>query len=229
MRIVALVCALFALVGATAAPIDSQIALERYELEMSSLKIPKAMIFSYTVSQAGAYAIEQRHRVYRSGARVRDETLAVDGASLQQKTVTIAQRPDRYQVSRLAPRTSAYTMLFVRAVRDGSHLDYVFEAQPLISSAAGFTVTGLTIDGVTFLPKTIEFRTSDGTTSGTGELQYGKVGAYWVPLTASVEATLKGKPTRERITWSDYRFPPSLPPSTFVAPKPLPTATLPPI
>jgi len=209
------------------APIDSQIALERYELEMSSIKQPKAMIFTYTVSQAGANSIEQRHQVYRSGTSVRDETLTVDGTPLTRKVVTISRRPDRYDVTRVAPRASAYTMLFLRAVRDGSHFDYMYEAKPLIPSENGFVVTGLTIDGATYLPRTIVFRASAGDTTGTGELQYAKSSEYWVPFTATVEADIKGKTTRERITWSDYRFPRSLPPSTFVGPKPLPQATLP--
>ena len=229
MRWLASALALLILLGAAPATIDSQIALERYELEMSSLKHPKATIFSYTVSQAGAYSIEQRHRVYRSGQRVRDETLAVDGAPLARKIVTFSTKSDRYQVGRIAPRTSSYTMLFLEAVRDGSHLDYVYETHPLIATAAGFQATRLTIDGQTFLPRSIQFRTSDGATTGTGELRYVKSGAYWVPEVASIEAVVKGKPTRERITWTDYQFPPSLPPSTFVAPKPLPQTTLPPI
>lgn len=230
MRALLLAVVVLASIGAAApAPIDSQIALERYELELSSLKTPKAMIFSYTVSQAGALSIEQRHRIYRSGARVRDETLAVDGAPLAHKIVRISQRPDRYQVGRLAPRLSQYTMLFLRTVRDGSHLDYLYEARPLIASSSGFFATSVTIDGETFLPRTIGFRTSDGTITGTGQLQYVKSGGYWVPALASIEATVKGKPTRERITWGDYRFPPSLPESTFRAAKPVPAPTLPPI
>ena len=211
-----------------AAPIDSQIALERYELEMSSLKQPKAMIFTYTVSQAGANSIDQRHQVYRSGATVRDETLSVDGTPLSRKVVTISRRPDRYDVVRIAPRSSAYTMLFLRAIRDGSHFDYMYEARPLIPSESGFVVTSVTIDGETYLPRTVAFRASAGETTGTGELQYGRSAGYWVPFTATVEADVKGKTTRERITWSDYRFPRTLPPSTFVGPKPLPQATLPP-
>ncbi len=230
MRVLSILAVLAVLIAAAPRrpePIDSQIALERYELEMSSLKRPKAMIFTYTVSQAGANSIEQRHQVYRSGGKVRDETLTVDGTSLTRKVVTIGRRPDRYDVSRIAPRASAYTMLFLRVIRDGSHFDYVYEAKPLIPAEGGFIVTGLTIDGETYLPRTIAFRASAGETTGTGELQYAKAGAFWVPFMATVEADVKGKTTRERITWSDYRFPPSLPPSTFVGPKPLPQATLP--
>jgi hypothetical protein len=232
VRIAVLFTLVLALIGATppvgGAPLDSQLALERYELEMSTLKPPKAVIFTYTVSQAGALAIEQRHRIYRSGQDVRDETLAVDGTPLVQKVVRISQRPDRYDITRIAPRTSGYTMLFLHAQPQGSRLDYVYEVKPLVTPASGFVVTRLTIDGDTFLPRSVAFTASSGDTQGTGELQYGKSGKYWVPLVASVTADVKGKPTRERITWSDYRFPESLPRSTFAKPKPLPQATLPP-
>ncbi len=225
--VVALIAVSIAASPRVVAPIDSQIALERYELEIASLKQPKAMIFTYTVSQAGANSIEQRHQIYRSGEKVRDETLAVDGTALSRKVVKIARRPDRYDVSRIAPRTSTYTLLYLRSVRAGSHFDYMYEARPLIPADSGFAVTTLTIDGQTYLPRAIAFRAAAGTTTGTGQLQYGRSGAYWVPLVASVEADVKGKPTRERITWTDYRFPPSLPPSTFVGPKPRPEPTLP--
>jgi hypothetical protein len=48
-----------------------------------------------------------------------------------------------------------------------------------------------------------------------------------MPVVAAATAQVGGKPARERITWSDYRFPQSLPPSTFQPPQPLPQATLP--
>jgi len=217
------------LLGLAPAQLDSQMVLQRYELEMGDLRVPKAMIFSYTVSQAGPNDIEQRHRIYRSGVNVRDETLAVDGVALKPKIVRIGKREDRYDVLRLAPRTSTYALLFLRAVRDGNHLDYEFEATPLVAQASGFAVERLTIDGVSFLPRVIAFRTASALAHGTGKLEYSKIGAYCVPVAVSVDAEIRGKPAREHIAWGDYRFPPGLPASTFVAPKPLPTATLPPI
>lgn len=210
-----------------AAILDSQVVLQRYEFEMSQIKAPVATIFSYTVSQEGPVAIEQRHRIYRSGGSVRDETIAVDGETLKPKVVKIAHRDDRYDIARVAPRSANYTFLFLRPIRDGAHVDYEYEATAL--RAGPFVVTRVVIDGLSFLPKTISFRTAAGSASGTGVLQYARSTSYWVPIAASVEATMGGKAARERIAWSNYRFPPSLPPSTFVAPKPLPTASLPPI
>lgn len=225
-RFAALFLAAVALLAA--APLDSQIVLERYELEIGDLKTPKAMIFSYSVSQAGTTDIEQRHRVYRSGLHVRDETLGVNGESLAKKIVRVSERPDRYAITRLAPRVASYTLLFLRTVRDGTHRDYVYEATPLVATS-GFVVTRVTIDGRAFLPKVIDFRTTAGNARGVGQLEYGKVGAYWVPLSATVQADVHGARARERITWSDYRFPRSLPAQTFNTPKPLPEATLPPV
>ncbi|HEU5479434.1 MAG TPA: hypothetical protein VFU90_06350, partial [Candidatus Tumulicola sp.] len=68
----------------------------------------------------------------------------------------------------------------------------------------------------------IHFHTQGAGAHGTGEVQYAAFGPYWVPVVASVDASVGGKPARERITWGDYRFPEDLPPSTFQAPRPLP-------
>ena len=209
-------------------PQDSQFVLQRYELELGDLKAPPAMIFSYTVSQEGATTIEQRHRVYRSGLRVRDETLTDNGETLKPKVVQITRREDRYAIARLAPRSASYTFLFLRPVRNGASLDYEYEATPNRAESA-FSVTRVVIDGTNYLPRTISVHTAGASASGDGQLEYGRSGGYWVPVAAMVQATVNGKPARERITWGEYRFPPSLPPSTFIAPKPLPTATLPPI
>lgn len=229
MRVLVSVLVLFALLGVTPVQLDSQIVLQRYELEMGDLQAPKTMIFSYTVSQAGPNDIEQRHVIYRSGLDVRDETIAVDGAPLRPKIVRIGKREDRYDILKLAPRASSYQMLFTRVVRNGGHLDYEYEATPLVAQASGFVVERLTIDGLTYLPRVIAFRTESTNAHGTGKLEFTKIGKYCVPVAASVDAEVDGKPTREHIAWGEYRFPRSLPAATFVAPRPLPHATLPPI
>ncbi len=90
-------------------------------------------------------------------------------------------------------------------------------------------VEQLTIDGTTFLPRQIRFHSEGENARGKGAVEYAAFGKYWLPVVAAVNATVNGKPARERIAWSDYRFPPSLPSSTFIPPQPLPTASLPPI
>jgi hypothetical protein len=211
------------------ADLDSQLVLQRYALAIADAPVPKVVVFTYTVSQAGLGNIEQRHQLYRSGLSVRDETLAIDGIALHEKTVRFDQREDRYAIDRIAPRADAYQLLFLHTVRDGSHLDYVYDTTPILRQAGGMWVEQVTIDGVRFLPKQVRFHSDGPNAAGKAAVEYASFGKYWLPVAASVTATVNGKPARERIAWSDYRFPPSLPPSTFLPPKPLPLASLPPI
>lgn len=212
--------------GAAPAALDSQAVLARYEHAVANAKVPNASIFSYAVSQAGAGDLEERHRLYRSGTNVRDETIARNGSTLHPKRVTITSRVDRYAVTRLAPRAAAYHFVFVRSVKDASHVTYLYETAPLAASDT-FEVTRVAIDGRTFLPVTIEFRTNGVSAKGIGSVQYAAAQGYWMPLAASVNATVNGKTARERINFEDYAFPQSLPPATFHTPRPLPTATPP--
>jgi len=215
-----------ALIAAIGVPLDSQLVLERYAARLLALEPPKTMIFSYSVSQAGPRNIEQTHRLYRSGDLVRDETLSVDGQAARPKMTRIARYRNRYALDTIAPRTTQYALLFLHAVRSGNTYDYVYRADPLGATGA-FVVDGVTIDGKSYLPTAVRFHTANGSVSGSGTIDYGRAGKYWVPTAANVEATVNGKPARERITFSGYVFPGSLPKSTFQAPKPLPTPVLP--
>ncbi|MBV8345211.1 MAG: hypothetical protein JO190_09505 [Candidatus Eremiobacteraeota bacterium] len=225
MRRAAAGALLFAL-GAAPAQLDSQYVLRHYVLAVQDVAVPKTVVYSYTVSQVGPSNIEQRHRVYRSGSAVRDEIVWVDGMTLRRKIVRFSHREDRYAVGRFAPRPDAYQMLFLGVTRDGRHLDYVYDVTPL-TRPSGAWIDRLTIDGENFLPRAVHFHTSGIGASGTGNIEFAPFGKYWMPVAAVAQAHVKGKPARELITWSDYRFPSSLPPSTFQPPEPLPHATSP--
>ena len=216
------------LLGAVPAELDSHYVLQRYAMAIANVPVPKVVVYSYTVSQVGPSNIEQRHRVYRSGMEVRDETLSIDGMPLRRKIVRFSHREDRYTVRRFAPRTDAYQLLFLGTTKDGHHLDYVYEVTPL-NRALDTWIDRLTIDGVNFLPRAVHFQTSGLEARGSGNIEFGSFGKYWMPVAAVAQAHVKGKPARELITWSDYRFPETLPPSTFQPPEPLPRATLPPV
>ncbi|MFZ0363360.1 MAG: hypothetical protein WAL67_04070, partial [Candidatus Cybelea sp.] len=224
LRAAPIALAFYALLGASPAALDSQYVLQRYAAAVAAVTPPKVVIYSYTVSQAGPTNIEQRHRIYRSGANVRDETLSVDGNAVHRKIVRFSHRDDPYTVARFAPQPDAYELLFLGTAKDGRHLDYVYEATPL-NHPGGASIDRLTIDGANFLPRNVHFRSSGPFAEGSGEIDFGLYGKYWMPVTAVAEARIKGKPARERIAWSDYRFPESLPPSTFQPPEPLPHAT----
>ncbi|HEX4012521.1 MAG TPA: hypothetical protein VHX17_01390 [Candidatus Cybelea sp.] len=218
----------FALLGAGApqAQLDSAYVLQRYAIALQHVASPAVVVYSYTVSQVGPSNIEQRHRIYRSGASVRDETLAVNGIALRHKVVRFSQREERYTVGRFAPSPAAYELLFLGTSNDGHHLDYVYEATPL-SHTANVWIDRLTIDGVKFLPRAVRFHSTGTGVAGNGEIEFGGFGKFWLPLTAGASAFVGRKLARERIVWAEYRFPESLPPSTFQTPKPLPRPTLP--
>ena len=215
------------LLGITTGQRDSQDVLASYARAIATLHSPTVVIFSYTVSQTGPSNIEQHHRVYRSKLDVRDETLSIDGIALTHKVVRFEQRPDRYAVARFAPATGAYELLFLGTVKDGKHVDYSYDATPLNRGASTW-IDRITIDGANFLPRMVHFHTQTENIAGSGEIEFGAFGSYWMPIAATATARIDGKPARERIAWSDYSFPATLPRSTFQAPQPLPHATLPP-
>lgn len=215
-----------ALAAAVLRPLDSQVVLQRYASHLLRTEAPKTLIFSYSVSQVGPQSIEQVHRIYRSGDLVRDETLQIDGLPLRVKITRISHYRNRYTIEHLAPRMTEYAFLFLRSVRIGNTYSYLYKAVPL-GATGPFVVLGMTIDGRTYLPSVIRFRASSAAMHGTGAVSFAKAGRYWVPTLAQVQASIDGKPARERISFSAYQFPRRLPRSTFQAPKPLPTPVLP--
>lgn len=208
----------------TPAQLDSQEVLARYVAALEKTALPRTVVFDYSISQAGPHVIEQRHRIYRSGTVQRDEISYVDGQAINPPHIRIIRHEDRYVVGRLAPRPGSYFFLFQGVKKLGKHLGYMYRTVPL--RAATFTVESVYIDGLTYLPTAIHFKTQGGIARGSGVVMYAKFDRYWVPVLAAVNATLAGHPAQERIVWSGYRFPKNLPQSTFEQPRPLPTSSV---
>ena len=202
-----------------------QQVLANYATALTNVNVPTAYTFEYVFERQGDRPQEQRHRVYREASKERDEILSLNGEKFAQPEVRIFTRQrDRYTIGAIAPNPDAYAFTFVRSEKNGHHLDYVFEATP--RSGGAYIVTQATIDGETFLPRRVVFRTQSGAATGTGEITYAKVDRYWMPQTATARAVLNGKLQTERIAWARYGFYPSLPPSTWgqvrAAPSPPP-------
>jgi hypothetical protein len=215
---------ILAFASPAAAPLDSQVVIERYSAHLLQSEPPKVLVFSYSVVQAGPHDLAETHLIYRSGDLVRDETLVVDG--VKARSTRIARYRNRYTLENLAPRLSQYSFLFEQYQRSGSSLAYVFRAVPL-SPPGAFVIDGMTVDGRTFLPAVLRFHAGGASSRGTGTVSFVRAGKYWVPAAVSIEATVDGKPAREHFTFWGYRFPRSLPKSTFLSPKPLPAPVLP--
>ncbi len=192
---------LHALIAATAlagAPLDSQYVLERYATQLLRVDAPKTLVFTYSISQAGPKPIEQSHRIYRSGELVRDETLQVEGQTLKVRPTRIARYRNRYTIESLAPRMTEYAFLFLRSVRSAGSYSYTYKAVAL-GATGPFVIVGMTIDGRTFLPSEIRFRSASPVLRGTGSVSFAEADKYWVPTSALVQASIGGKPARERI------------------------------
>jgi hypothetical protein len=196
--------------------------LARYATSLAKLRRPKAITFDYSVEQLGLRNMEQTHHVYRSGLAERDETLIVDGQPLPLPAVRIlANRTYRYDIGAIAPTPATYAFAYAGTVVAGDGFGYVFRTER--RAPAAFAVSEIQIDSRTFLPSIVRFKIAGYGARGSGELDYGLSDAYWVVREAQVNAHLtSGALAHERITWSNYQFPPSLPPSTFEAPRPLP-------
>jgi hypothetical protein len=188
--------------------------LERYLTALERLPAPQYLSFEYSVEQGGATNISQVHRVYRAGSDVRDEVIAEDGHRLRRPHVRIRHDgADRYALAALAPTPARYTFTFSGSPKSAVWSSYTFRTAA--KSAAPFTVTEVTLDGTSFLPIALRFRSTAGKTHGHGMLLYAKADRYWLIREARVDALLDDAPAGERIVWSAYRFPASLPSATF--------------
>lgn len=211
---------------ATATPATSPapapaVVVAKYVAALAALKEPRVFSVEYTIEQTGTRALEQTHRIFRSGADERDETIAVNGTRPVTPVVRIfRRRPYRYTVRALAPKPAAYDFRYAGPHKTGKHVDYVFDLTPK-KSAPAFAFTQVTIDGLTFLPAAVTFAT--GQHAGRGEVTFAKADRWWVARSAAAQANVPGGVTREHLTFSRWRFPATLPQSTFAAPRPLPS------
>ena len=208
------------------AMLTSASVLARYAEALVVYRTPRVITFEYTVDQRGSRNLEQAHRVFRSGQSQRDELLSVDGKRLDPPTVHIfLGRRNRYTVEALAPRPNAYTFRYLGPVRDGRHTDAVFATTP-ISPGGPSVIRQVQIDGLTFLPVSVSFATA--ARKGSGTITFGRVQKYWMPITATAKATYAKLGAEEKLSFYRYRFPVTLPASTFAKPRPLPSFHRPP-
>lgn len=210
---------MIALLAAAALALSPQDVVDKYQAAIAKLREPRVFTLEYTLEQTGSRALEQSHRIFRSGANERDETIAVNGNRATRPQVRVFRgRGYRYTVKGLSPKANVYDFHFVGTRRDGHHVDYVYSLAP--KAATAFRFTQVTIDGITFLPTTVSFATRDH--GGRGSVSFGKRQKWWVVTTASASAEAPGGSAHERIAFYAYRFPPSLPSATFGVARPLP-------
>lgn len=191
-------------------------ALNNYLDALAHVKSPPAYTCDYNIIDRGTRPQESTHHIFREKGRERDEITVFNGESLAHPEVRIfARRVEPYAVNLLAPKPAEYAFTYVGVVHNGKSVAYVFDTFARKNPA--YEVTRITVDGATFLPAKIEFRTH-GKAEASGEVTYRKVERFWMPQSASARAQVEGNLETEQIVWSTYQFYPSLPPSTFAAP-----------
>jgi len=206
----------------TTFPSLSATVLARYADALAKLQRPPAMIFEYSVEQSGLHSLDETHRIYRSGLRERDETLVADGVPLKLPAVRIVPNSAyKYDVLALAPKPADYVFRYSGKRTVNGRAVYAFRTDPVTASA--FTVSDVLIDAQRYLPTVITFASQAAGLKGKGRIEFMPSGGYWVAREASVAARTGAKDARERIRWAKYRFPESLPESTFAQPRPLAT------
>ncbi len=188
--------------------------VDRYEAQVSKTHTPKVMTFEYTVEQAGDRSVTQAHRIYRSGNLERDETFGNIIGKSKPKIRIFRNRPNAYSFENVAPRRAMYAFSLLGKVRVANHDGYLFHTTA-IGHLSAFTVTEVVIDGQTYLPAAVDFTTLSATATGHGSLRYGEVEHNWVISEAEATAVVGKKRLREHFVFTNYRFPKSLPASTF--------------
>ncbi len=194
--------------------LPSATVLARYAAALPAVRAPTAYSFEYAYERHGSRPQARTDRVYRQADRERDEILSINGERFTSPQVRVfVGRQERYRVERIAPSPDAYGFTYVGPRRNGNHLDYVFDTTP--HTPGPYVVTQVTIDGGTFLPSQVAFRTKAGNVEGTGLIGYAKADKYWMPVSATARAQVGGKLETERIAFTRYRFFARLPPETF--------------
>lgn len=188
--------------------------LERYLAALELLEAPRFVSYEYSVEQGGGTDISEMHRIYRAGSDSRDETIEEDGHRLRRPRVRIRHNAvDRYALAAVAPTPAHYLFAFAGTEKSGDHLAYTFRTTA--TGATAFVIDEVTIDGASFLPTVLRFRSTAGSVHGHGTLLYAKADRYWLVREARIDARYKDTPIGERIVWSAYRFPSALPSATF--------------
>lgn len=194
--------------------------LVRYKSALGRLPQIANIVFQYSESRSGpTRALEEEHRVYRrSDGEERNETIGVNGAAVVPAIVRYATKPVwPYDVRAFVVDPADYNVLATgRTIVTGKR---AYGYSTVRVAPTDFSVTGLYLDVVRYLPLRMTFEVTGGGCSGKGSIDFGPVGVQWLPTSANVSCSVaQGAGTfKESVTFTDYAFPVTLPPDVFEA------------
>lgn len=193
-------------------------ALTRYRAALDRLKPLGNIVFMYVESRSGpTRALEEEHRVYRrADGEERNETTAVNGAQVVPAIVRYSSKPVwPYDVHSFVVDTSEYNVVRLSNAVVGGKRALAFST--VRTTTGDFSVTGLYLDPLRYLPVRETFAVTGGGCTGTGTIDFAPVGGRWLPASVSVSCSVTQDEAsfKEKITFSDYTFVQTLPPDVF--------------
>ncbi len=196
----------------------ADLALTRYQTALVALPPIGNIVFRYSESRSGpTRALAEEHRVYRrDDGEERNETTAVNGAKVVPAIVRFSSQPVwPYDVREFTVDGPTYNVLPLGTTVVGGKRAFGFST--VRATPGDFAITGLYLDTVRYLPLRETFEVSGGGCAGSGSIDFGPVGAHWLPTTASVSCAVAPNAAafKESISFSEYAFPETLPPDVF--------------
>lgn len=220
-------------------PVPSTDALvARYQRAIQVLKQPANMVVEYTQTRSGpTRVVTENHRIYRDAdGHERNETTAINGLRVPRARVSIYTRlswaysPDKFFVD-----PESYQIALRGAVNVDGRKGFSYAV--VMKDAGAFAVTDLELDARTAMPLRERFVATSSTCAGTGSIDFGPSGGYWLPKVVSVTCPLLASPEtadlipagasyRDTIRFSSYSFPDAIPAQVFgLPPTPAPGST----
>ncbi len=204
-------------------------ALSDYRFALSRLPRPQNMVFRYAQTRSGpTRVVTEQHLVYfNSRGPERNETTSFNGVSIVPVIVRIFSRaPWPYWADRFAASGEVYNADFNGLGIVSRRHVYSFRlSRP---TPADFTLTGLEIDSVRYLPVRETFDVKTPGCSGAGWISFTAAARYWLPEAVSVDCTPPGggaQPAasagggpikfRESLRFFGWQFPAIIPAQVF--------------
>jgi hypothetical protein len=208
-----------ALLGATGAP-----TLDAYRTALAAQKLPAYMEFTYTVTRSGpARIITEQHRVYWANTgEERNDTIAVNGTPVVPAPSQLLRRSIwPYDPAQFAVSGDDYDATPAGMAIVAGRKTYAFALAR--STPADFMQKSIYVDVKTHLPVRQTFAVAGADCDGSGSIDFGPSGGYWLPNFVSVVCTQSGAGAspapvfKESIRFTSYQFPALIPQDIFGA------------
>jgi hypothetical protein len=205
--------------------VSSASVLDSYRQALAIRKIPEFMEFGYTVTRSGpGRIVTEQHRVYWANpGEERNDTIAVNGTPVVPAPSQVLHRASwPYDASQFTVSPDDYDAVPAGISVIAGRKAYAFAL--VRSSSADFMLKSLYVDAKTRLPLRQTFAVAGADCEGSGAIDFGPVGAYWLPTFISVLCTQAGSGAspapvfKESIRFTSYQFPSSIPADVFSSP-----------